>query len=224
VASSWLANQPAGTYGPFGLSAAGVIALHEVWLPAGALTITLHNVSGDGIDWGLTLHRGQMPYHAKSASAGIVGQAWGGGPGADEVLPVIVPQAGYHCLAVWKAGAADAARAGQYQLIFAAGATPVSGDGDLPTVTAVREISPNPFNPSTRIAFDLARSGRVQLEVFDVRGRSVRRLLAEDLPAGRHEVVWDGRDDAGSGVASGTYVARLSAPGVTTARKMQLVK
>ena len=57
-----------------------------------------------------------------------------------------------------------------------------------------------------------------------MRGRAVRRLLAAELPAGRHEVVWDGRDDAGSVVASGTYVARLSAPGVTTARKMQLVK
>ena len=38
VASSWLANQPAGTYGPFSLAATGVIALHEVWLPAGPLT------------------------------------------------------------------------------------------------------------------------------------------------------------------------------------------
>ena len=224
VASSWLANQPAGTYGPFSLGATSVIALHEVWLPAGPLNLTLHNVSGDGIDWGVTLHRGQLPYHAKSASAGIVGQVWIGGAGADEVMPVVVPQAGYYCVAVWKVGAADATKAGQYQLIFEAASTPVPGDGTLPTVTAVREISPNPFNPSTRIAFDLARSGRVQLEVFDVRGRAVRRLLAEELPAGRHEVVWDGRDDSGSGVASGTYVARLSAPGVTTARKMQLVK
>ncbi len=224
VASSWLGNQPSGTYGPFGLAAAGVIALHEVWLPAGPLNLTLHNVSGDGIDWGLTLHRGQLPYHAKSASAGIVGQAWIAGAGADETLPVVVPQAGYHCVAVWKVGAADVAKAGQYQLVFDASSTPVPGDGELPTVTAVREISPNPFNPSTRIAFDLARSGPVRLEVFDVRGRAVRRLLAQDLPAGRHEVVWDGRDDGGSGAASGTYVARLTAPGVTTARKMQLVK
>ncbi len=47
-------NQPAGTYGPFSLAATSVIALHEVWLPAGPLNLTLHNVSGDGIDWGLT--------------------------------------------------------------------------------------------------------------------------------------------------------------------------
>jgi hypothetical protein len=224
VASSWLANQPAGTYGPFDLAATSVIALHEVWLPAGPLNLTLHNVSGDGIDWGLTLHRGQLPYHAKSASSGIVGQVWSGGAGADEVMPVVVPQAGYYCVAVWKVGATDAAKVGRYQLVFDAASTPVPGDGEVPTVTAVREISPNPFNPSTRITFDLARNGRVLLEVFDVRGRSIRRLLAEERSAGQHEVVWDGRDDRGNGAPSGTYVARLSAAGVTTARKMQLVK
>lgn len=222
VASTWLANQPAGAYGPFALGATGLIALHEVWLPAGPLEITLQNAGGDGIDWGLTLHRGQAPYHAKSAGAGIVGQTWGAGPGSDEILTALVPQSGYYCVAVWKTGAADATRAGQYRLVFGNPSTPV---GDvLPAVTALREIAPNPFNPSTRIAFDLATAGPVRVEVFDVRGRSVRRLVAGSLPAGRHDVVWDGRDDAGNVVASGAYVARLVAEGTVVSRKMQLVK
>jgi hypothetical protein len=222
--SSWLDNDPQGDYGPFNFGATNLIALHEVWLPAGPLLIELHDTGGDGVDWGLTLHRGQLPYHAKSASAGIVAQSWIAGAGQDESLPAIVPQAGYYCLAIWKAGAADVAKAGQYELTFNPGTTPVPGDGGPPAVTAVREITPNPFNPSTRIAFDLARDGRVTLEVFDLRGRPVRRLLAADLPAGRHEATWDGHDDDGNGVASGTYFARLSGADGASTRKMLLLK
>jgi hypothetical protein len=224
VVSTWLDNDPSGVYGPYAFVSSSVIALHEVWLPAGPLTIGLRDVGGDGIDWGLTLHRGQLPYHAKSAEAGIVGKAWVAGAGADENLPVIVPQDGYYCIAVWKTGATSSGLSGQYELTFSPGATPVPGDGGPPAVTAVREITPNPFNPSTRIAFDLARDGRVALEVFDVRGRPVRRLLATELSAGRHETTWDGRDDDGNGVASGTYFARLTGAGEVSSRKMLLLK
>ncbi|MBK7045144.1 MAG: hypothetical protein IPH48_01170 [bacterium] len=224
VASSWLASTPLGDYGPFSLASTGVIALHEVWLPAGPVSVKLHQSGGDAIDWGLTLHRGQLPYHAKSATAGIVGQAWIGAAGADETMPVEVPQAGYYCLAVWKAQADDYAKAGQYTLRFDGFLSDAPGVGDVPAVTAVRDITPNPFNPATRIAFDLAHSGPVRLEIFDVRGRLVRRLVSSALEAGRHEVLWDGRDDQGVGAASGTYVARLRAAEVTVSRKMQLLK
>jgi len=224
ASSTWLANVPTGSYGPFALGAGEVLALHEVWLDVGTLGVGLEDLGGDGIDWGLTLHRGQLPYHGKTAGAGIVGQAWIGGPGRDEGFHLEVPQAGHYCLVVWKRGASDADLSGQYRLVFAPGATAV-GDGDeTPTATAVAAISPNPFNPNTRISYALAQAGPVRLEVFDARGRTVRRLLAAVLPAGRHELVWDGRDDGGSPVASGTYFARLTTPGVTDSKKMQLIK
>lgn len=89
---------------------------------------------------------------------------------------------------------------------------------------ALHGASPNPFNPGTTIAFDLTRDGLVALEVFDVRGRPVRRLLAAELTAGRHEVEWNGRDDDGNGVASGTYFARLTGAGEVSTRKMLLLK
>jgi hypothetical protein len=224
VTSSWLASTPMGDYGPFSLAATGVIALHEVWLPAGPVTVRLQQAGGDAIDWGLTLHRGQLPYHAKSASAGIVGQSWIAGAGAEEIMPVEVPQAGYYCLTVWKTGAAEAAKSGQYRLYFDGFLSGTPGDGGVPAVTAMREITPNPFNPATKIAFELAVDGEVRLEVFDVRGRRVRRLVAGNLATGRHEVVWDGRDDAGVAAASGTYVARLRTADTLDSRKMQLVK
>ncbi len=99
--------------------------------------------------------------------------------------------------------------------------TPVQ---DTPRVLTLAPNTPNPFNPLTKIAFALDRSGPVQLAVYDLQGRLVRTLLSEPLVAGQHDLVWDGRDDAGQQAASGTYVYRLTADGATLSRKMTLVK
>jgi flagellar hook assembly protein FlgD len=65
----------------------------------------------------------------------------------------------------------------------------------------------------------------VTLQVFDVAGKVVRTLAAgEVLPAGGHEVVWQGRNDQGRSVASGVYLCRLKAGGTETARSLTLVK
>jgi choice-of-anchor B domain-containing protein len=71
---------------------------------------------------------------------------------------------------------------------------------------------PNPFNPRTTIAFDLASPAEATLVVFDPSGRALRTLWSARAATGRHEVVWDGRDDRGRGVASGVYYVRLSTP------------
>ncbi|MFO7608260.1 MAG: C25 family cysteine peptidase [Candidatus Krumholzibacteriia bacterium] len=83
---------------------------------------------------------------------------------------------------------------------------------------------PNPFNPATTIAYSLESAGRVNLTVHDLAGRRVRTLVAEDLPAGRHDAVWDGRDDGGKAVGSGVYLYRLSSAGGSAAGRMTLVK
>jgi len=83
---------------------------------------------------------------------------------------------------------------------------------------------PNPFNPSTTISFDLPVSMHAVLEVFDVRGRRVARLLDAGLPAGRHDVVWDGRDAQGRAAGSGVYFYRLQAGEDSTYRKMVLAQ
>jgi photosystem II stability/assembly factor-like uncharacterized protein len=68
---------------------------------------------------------------------------------------------------------------------------------------------PNPFNPRTTLRWELATAGRVRLEIFDVRGRRVRRLVDRDLPAGPHALGFDGRDDNGRELASGVYYILL---------------
>jgi subtilisin-like proprotein convertase family protein len=93
-----------------------------------------------------------------------------------------------------------------------------------PAATALLGNAPNPFNAGTRILFDLARDDRVRLDLFDVRGRLVRRLLDAPLAAGRHEVAWDSRDDAGRPVASGTYLCRLRGDGLERFRTLSAVR
>lgn len=84
---------------------------------------------------------------------------------------------------------------------------------------------PNPFNPMTLIAYELPSTSRVRLVVYDLNGRRVRTLRSgETETAGRHEVVWQGRDDSGHLVAAGVYVCRLEAGGAVLARRMTLVK
>jgi len=105
-----------------------------------------------------------------------------------------------------------------------AGVTAVPGDTPRPIATSLVGIQPNPFNPQTSIVYDLAAMGTVRLEIYDLRGTRVRTLVAEEQPAGRHAAIWDGRDDQGHMIASGTYMARLAAGGTAHMRKLALLK
>jgi hypothetical protein len=89
---------------------------------------------------------------------------------------------------------------------------------------ALRANVPNPFNPRTRIRFEIPQAGRVEVQILDARGRLIRRLLDTRLSAGPVEVLWDGRDDRGRGVPSGTYVYRVVAGRWTASRKMTLLR
>ena len=83
---------------------------------------------------------------------------------------------------------------------------------------------PNPFNPTTTIRFELTRPGDARVDVFDAGGRLVRTLTEENLPAGIHEIVWNGRDDERRTVASGAYYYRIETDDDSATRKMILLK
>lgn len=84
---------------------------------------------------------------------------------------------------------------------------------------------PNPFNPSTSITFSLEGAARVDLRVFDLRGRLVDVLLEDfNAPQGRNEVVWQGRDQSGRQLPSGTYFYQLEAGGYVEAKTMTMLK
>lgn len=83
---------------------------------------------------------------------------------------------------------------------------------------------PNPFNPNTAIEYRLEAAARVHLAIYDAMGRRVRTLAKGARPPGLHTVEWDGRDDSGAAVASGTYIYRLRAGARSTARRLTLIK
>jgi hypothetical protein len=80
-----------------------------------------------------------------------------------------------------------------------------------PTVFALRQNAPNPFAGTTMIRFDLPKGAQVRLDVFDVRGRLIKTMVNNSLPAGRYSIGWDGRDASGQQVASGVYYYRIQA-------------
>jgi hypothetical protein len=105
-----------------------------------------------------------------------------------------------------------------------------TGDGQTPaspTGFALDQNVPNPFNPSTRIHYEVpagAGGDRVSIVIYDVNGRLVRTLVDGAQSAGPKTAVWNGRDNRGVRVASGIYFYRMSAPGFTHTRKMVLLR
>ncbi len=99
--------------------------------------------------------------------------------------------------------------------------------GWLPRTTglvALRSNVPNPFRRSTTIRFEMPNEDMVRLDVFDVAGRLLRRLVTERLPAGSHAVLWDGTDSHGNHVRSGVYFSRLEVGGEAHARTLVLAE
>lgn len=95
----------------------------------------------------------------------------------------------------------------------------------LPTSYELLQNTPNPFNPTTTITYRApAGAGRVEIAVYDVAGRRLATLLSSESSPGTHQIVWDGLDDDGNRVASGTYFVRMSAPGHSSTQKMTLLK
>jgi len=103
----------------------------------------------------------------------------------------------------------------------------ISGVDDLslPTRFALHHNVPNPFNPMTAIKYDLPVATRVSVKIFDISGRLVAVLKNNEFEtAGRHEVVWRGRDHAEQQVAAGVYFYRLEGGTFSQTRRMVLVK
>jgi hypothetical protein len=111
----------------------------------------------------------------------------------------------------------------QFQVVHA----PVTDvEGTAPRYTlALHTAMPNPFNPTTRIDYEIPRRAFARLDIFDVQGRLVTTLARGVLRAGPHHVVWDGRDHRGASVASGLYAYRPIVDGERPpSRKMILMK
>ena len=83
---------------------------------------------------------------------------------------------------------------------------------------------PNPFNPTTTIVFSLPRTQQVRMCIYGLNGIRVNTLVNEVREAGTYSVTWNGTDDNGRAVASGTYIYRLEAGEYVESRRMVLVR
>ncbi|MCG3118128.1 MAG: hypothetical protein ALAOOOJD_00267 [bacterium] len=113
------------------------------------------------------------------------------------------------------------------------------GPGNLPKTAGDEEVAseqspvtsyelaqnyPNPFNPTTTINFALPEAGEVTLAIYNIYGQLVRQLVAGQMTAGRHSVMWNGKNERGQQVASGMYLYVLKAGEFTAHRKLVLMK
>lgn len=121
-------------------------------------------------------------------------------------------------------GSGIASNYGSFSVMFFPEPVVTAAGDDVVAAPRLRGNHPNPFNPSTTIAFDLPRTGPVSLTIYDVQGRRIRTLLDGTLSAGAHSRVWDGTDDRGSRAASGVYLYRLQTTEGAEERSMVLAK
>ena len=94
----------------------------------------------------------------------------------------------------------------------------------IPTAYGLSQNYPNPFNPTTSIEFALPEAAQVSLEIYNLLGQKVRTLVNGYVPAGYINTSWDGLDQNGKEISSGTYIYRLQTADQTFSKKMVLMK
>ncbi|MCD6204046.1 MAG: T9SS type A sorting domain-containing protein, partial [Candidatus Marinimicrobia bacterium] len=107
----------------------------------------------------------------------------------------------------------------------------VDGDGplwkpvsEIPKEFALHQAYPNPFNPSTQISFDIPSETKVLIELYDLLGQKVRTLVQTNCQPGYHSVVWDGKNDNGNPMSTGTYFIKMVTGEYQKLTKCTLIK
>ncbi len=99
-----------------------------------------------------------------------------------------------------------------------------NGTPVIPLVTSLQKIYPNPFNPTTSIAFGLAKTENVKIVIYNVRGQLIRTLLSETKPSDTYRLHWDGTNEQGQVLPSGVYYMKMSAGKYHTTQKLVILK
>ena len=83
---------------------------------------------------------------------------------------------------------------------------------------------PNPFNPTTTINYSINKNGNIKIVIFDMLGKQVKSLINKNNISGNHQVLWNGKNDAGKTLPSGQYYYTIEMDGISKSRKMILLK
>jgi flagellar hook assembly protein FlgD len=108
--------------------------------------------------------------------------------------------------------------------VYSDGGSP-NDENTIPVVkTELKGNYPNPFNPETTIRFSVKEAGPVSVEIYNLKGQLVKRLVNEEKTAGEHSVVWNGTDNNNRPVSSGVYFYRMNAGKYSSSKKMIMMK
>jgi hypothetical protein len=102
--------------------------------------------------------------------------------------------------------------------------TTLAANNDESKSFSLGQNFPNPFNPSTKIAYRLNKSAQVRLSIYDMTGREVNRLIDQYQGTGDYKIDWNSKDQYGHTMSSGMYFARLSVDNESVSRKMVMTK
>ncbi len=99
-----------------------------------------------------------------------------------------------------------------------------SENNELITTYSLNQNYPNPFNPSTTIEYSVQKAEKVTIKIYNGIGQLVRTLVNTEKMIGEYSIVWDGNNDRGKHIASGTYYYQLQVGEFTSTKKMLLIK
>jgi len=102
--------------------------------------------------------------------------------------------------------------------------TSIPSESTEPSSFVLNQNYPNPFNPTTMISFSLQKSDFVQLTIFNMLGKQIRTLVNGEQSSGKHTFMWNGKNDTGTTVASGTYIYHLKVGQRSESKLMLLIR
>jgi choice-of-anchor B domain-containing protein len=186
-----------------------------------AVPVVLESFEAQAGDDAVTL-RWSLAVEGDAGEALLLQRSEAGGPFGERAR--LEPRSGEHRDAAVRAGVEY-----RYRLVLQRGGEAVvlgerAARLAAPARSHLLGNAPNPFNPSTRVRFDLARGGEVRLAIYDLRGRLVRSEARSGLAAGRHEILWDGADGHGRPQPSGVYFYEVRSGGWRARGRMTLAR
>ena len=113
---------------------------------------------------------------------------------------------------------------GPFELTINAKGLSIANGSLIPGNFALHNNYPNPFNPSTKIRYDIPENGIVSLTIYDLAGRKVRELVNKNQNAGFHLAVWDGTNDYGKSLSTGVYIYQIRSGSFVQSKKMLFMK
>lgn len=94
----------------------------------------------------------------------------------------------------------------------------------IPAKPSITASYPNPFNPTTTIAYYIPVKSKVDMAIYNVKGQRVKDLINNEIPKGSHRIVWDGKDNNGRAVSSGLYLVRIGIGNKVDTHKVMMLK